>query len=199
LMWPKATPFCGGHFVPKQGLKKGVAEEAEASSLARHHGSRFAADPARKRRRGRRPRRQGTRRRTRRFAAFRMGRWRGTWLLSKFREQRGDIFMARGMTVCMADPGCACEEPEPLAHKLPTLSTTFALSSTLRSLCDSGGGGRRHRGSGERRSREDGKRVAVSRTFDIADHGAPGAGRARAQRGRSTARDRCGARGKQPP
>jgi len=23
LMWPKATPFCGGHFVPKQGLKKG--------------------------------------------------------------------------------------------------------------------------------------------------------------------------------
>jgi hypothetical protein len=61
LTWPKATPFCGRHFVPKQGLKKGVAEEAEVSSVARLHGSRFAADPARTRRRGRRPRRQGAR------------------------------------------------------------------------------------------------------------------------------------------
>ena len=128
VMWPKATPFCGRHFltrrsaakpvVPKQGLKKAVAEEPEESSVARHHGSRFAADPARMRRRGRRPRRQGTRKRARRVrAAFRMGRWRGTWLLSKFREQRG-VFMARGMTVCMTDSGCAWEEPEGLAQNL---------------------------------------------------------------------------------
>jgi hypothetical protein len=102
---------------------------------------------------------------------------------SKFREQRG-VFIARGISVGITDNGCACEEPEPLAHKLPTSATTFAPPATLRSLCDSG---------------EDGKRVAVSRMFDIADHGATGAGRARAQRGRSTARDRCGARGKQPP
>jgi hypothetical protein len=101
----------------------------------------------------------------------------------------------RGTSVDIANHGCADEEPEPLAHKLPTLATTFALPATLRSLCDSGGGGRRHRGSGEPRSGEDGKRVAASRPFDIADQGAPGAGRARAQRGRSTARDRCGARG----
>ena len=46
-----------------------------------------------------------------------MGRWRGTWLLSKFREQRG-VFMARGMTVCMTDPGCAWEEPEGLAGRV---------------------------------------------------------------------------------
>ncbi len=101
------------------------------------------------------------------------GRWRGTWLLSKFREQRG-VFVARGITVGMTDPGCACEgvsmnrdssagavhglgkrgtgvdiadhgragdEPEPLAHKLPTWATTFAFSATLSRLCDSGGGG----------------------------------------------------------
>ena len=37
-----------------------------------------------------------------------MGRWRGTWLLSKFREQRG-VFVARGITVSMTDPGCAWE------------------------------------------------------------------------------------------
>jgi hypothetical protein len=38
----------------------------------------------------------------------RKGRWRGTWLLSKFREQRG-VFVARGITVSMTDPGCAWE------------------------------------------------------------------------------------------
>ena len=38
----------------------------------------------------------------------RKGRWRGTWLLSKFREQRG-VFVARGTTVSMTDPGCAWE------------------------------------------------------------------------------------------
>ena len=37
--------------------------------------------------------------------------------------------------------------------------------------------------------------VAASRPPDIADHGALGAGRARAQRGCSTARDKCGACG----
>ena len=67
-------------------------------------------------------------------------------------------------------------------------------SSRTSTRHDKPGGGRRHRGSGEPRSGEDGERVAASRTFDIADHGATGAGRARAQRGRSTARDRCGAR-----
>ena len=36
------------------------------------------------------------------------GRWRGTWLLSKFREQRG-VFVVRGTTVSMTDPGCAWE------------------------------------------------------------------------------------------
>ena len=80
----------------------------------------------------------------------RRGRWRGTWLLSKFREQRG-VFVARGITVSMTDSGCAWEEPEPLAHKLPISATTFALPATLRSLCDSGGGGRRH---GDGASRE---------------------------------------------
>jgi hypothetical protein len=54
------------------------------------------------------------------------------------------------MTVRMIDHGCAWEEPEPLAHKLPTAATTFAPPATLRSLCDSGGGGRRH---GDRASR----------------------------------------------
>ncbi len=39
---------------------------------------------------------------------LRKGRWRGTWLLSKFREQRG-VFMARATTVCITDPGCAWE------------------------------------------------------------------------------------------
>jgi len=38
----------------------------------------------------------------------RKGRWRGTWLLSKFREQRGG-FAARGITVSRTDPGCAWE------------------------------------------------------------------------------------------
>jgi len=48
VRWPEATLFCGRHFltrrsaakpvVPKQGLKKGVAEEAEVSSVARLHG-----------------------------------------------------------------------------------------------------------------------------------------------------------------
>ena len=47
----------------------------------------------------------------------------------------------RGTGVDIANQGCADEEPEPLAHKLPTSATTFALLATLRSLCDSGGGG----------------------------------------------------------
>jgi len=38
----------------------------------------------------------------------RKGRWRGTWLLSKFREQRG-VFVARGTSVGMTDPGCVWE------------------------------------------------------------------------------------------
>ena len=36
----------------------------------------------------------------------RKGRWRGTWLLSKFREQRG-VFRARATTVVIADHRCA--------------------------------------------------------------------------------------------
>jgi len=45
---------------------------------------------------------------------------------------------------------------------------------------------------GEPRSGEDGKRVGASKTLDITDHVGHGAGRARAQRGCSTARDRPG-------
>jgi len=59
--------------------------------------------------------------------------------------------MARAIIVRIMVNGRAWEEPEPLAHKLPTLATTFALPATLRSLCDSGGGGRRH---GDGASRE---------------------------------------------
>ena len=47
----------------------------------------------------------------------------------------------RGMGVGIANHGRADEEPEPLAHKLPTSAITFELPATLRSLCDSGGGG----------------------------------------------------------
>jgi len=47
----------------------------------------------------------------------------------------------RGTSVGIANHGRADEEPEPLAHKLPTLPITFALPATLRSLCASGGGG----------------------------------------------------------
>jgi hypothetical protein len=38
----------------------------------------------------------------------RKGRWRGTWLLSKFREQRG-VFVARATTVVIVDHRCAWE------------------------------------------------------------------------------------------
>jgi len=54
LMWPKATPFCGRHFVPKQGLKKGWQNrKSRASRLAkpdaRHHGTPIhRGDPAHK-------------------------------------------------------------------------------------------------------------------------------------------------------
>ena len=99
------------------------------------------------------------------------------------------------MTVRMTKHGCAWEEPEPLAHKLPTSATTFALPATLRSLCDSGGGGRRHRGSGEPCSGEDGKRIAASRPVDISDHVAAGVARARPKGGRSTGHASRGARG----
>jgi len=44
--------------------------------------------------------------------------------------------MARAIIVRIMVNGRAWEEPEPLAHKLPTSATTFALSATLRSLCD---------------------------------------------------------------
>ena len=36
---------------------------------------------------------------------------------SRNREQRG-VFVARGTTVCITDPGCAGEEPEGLAQNL---------------------------------------------------------------------------------
>ena len=84
--------------------------------------------------------RTGDSERARRLTAFRWGRGRGTWLLSKFREQRG-VFRARATTVVIADQGCADEEPEPLAHKLLTSMMTFDLSMTFSCLCDSGGGG----------------------------------------------------------
>ena len=47
----------------------------------------------------------------------------------------------RGTSVGIVNHGRADDEPEPLAHKLPTSATTPELSATLRSLCDSGGGG----------------------------------------------------------
>jgi len=47
----------------------------------------------------------------------------------------------RGMGVGIVKHGRADEEPEPLAHKLPTSMMTFDLSMTFSCLCDSGGGG----------------------------------------------------------
>jgi len=91
------------------------------------------------------------------------GRWRGTWLLSKFREQRG-VFRARATTVDIADHGCAWEEPEPLAEKLPTSLMTFNLSRPFCSFCASGGGGVWH-GIGQR----DAKRRAWQARWFIKD------------------------------
>ena len=45
------------------------------------------------------------------------------------------------MGVGIANHGRADEEPEPLAHKLPTSMMTFDLSMTFSCLCASGGGG----------------------------------------------------------
>ncbi|MBT7068173.1 MAG: hypothetical protein HN919_17895 [Verrucomicrobia bacterium] len=47
----------------------------------------------------------------------------------------------------------------------------------------------------EPRSGEDAESVGASKTLDIADHAGHGAGRARAQQGCSTARDRPGGNG----
>jgi hypothetical protein len=47
----------------------------------------------------------------------------------------------RGTGVGITDHGCAWDEPEPLAHKLPTSLMTFDLAMTFSCLCDSGGGG----------------------------------------------------------
>jgi len=47
----------------------------------------------------------------------------------------------RGTGVDIADHGRAGDEPEPLAHKLPTTMMTFDLSMTFSCLCASGGGG----------------------------------------------------------
>ena len=55
----------------------------------------------------------------------------------------------RGRNVGTVNHGCAGDEPEPLAHKLPTSSMTFDLSRPFRSFCASGGGGVWH-GIGQR-------------------------------------------------
>ena len=47
----------------------------------------------------------------------------------------------RGTSVGIVNHCRADEEPEPLAHKLPTSRMTFDLSMTFSCLCDSGGGG----------------------------------------------------------
>jgi len=50
----------------------------------------------------------------------------------------------RGRNVGTVNHGCAGDEPEPLAHKLPTLLMTLDLPSPFSCLCDSGGGGAWH-------------------------------------------------------
>jgi len=47
----------------------------------------------------------------------------------------------RGRSVGIVDHGCAGDEPEPLAEKLPTSLMRFVLSRLFRSFCASGGGG----------------------------------------------------------
>jgi hypothetical protein len=47
----------------------------------------------------------------------------------------------RGTSVSIVDHGCAGDEPEPLAEKLPTSMMTFVLSRPFRSFCASGVGG----------------------------------------------------------
>ena len=47
----------------------------------------------------------------------------------------------RGTSVGTVNHGCAGDEPEPLAHKLPTSMMRSDLSMTFSCLCDSGGGG----------------------------------------------------------
>jgi len=43
--------------------------------------------------------------------------------------------------VDIVDHGCAWDEPEPLAHKLPISMMTLNMPMTFSCLCDSGGGG----------------------------------------------------------
>jgi hypothetical protein len=50
-------------------------------------------------------------------------------------------FVKRGTGVGIVNHCCAGDEPEPLAHKLPTSMMTCDLSMTFSCLCDSGGGG----------------------------------------------------------
>ena len=47
----------------------------------------------------------------------------------------------RGRSVAIVDHGCAGDEPEPLAHKLPTSLMTIDLPRPFSCLCASGGGG----------------------------------------------------------
>jgi hypothetical protein len=45
VAWPEATPFCERHLVPKQGLKKGVAEQEESSVPACEAGCSTPRNP----------------------------------------------------------------------------------------------------------------------------------------------------------
>ena len=70
--------------------------------------------------------------------------WKG---LSMNRDTSGGAVHGLGKrerSVGTVNHGRAGDEPEPLAHKLPTSLMTFDLSMTFSCLCDSGGGGRWH-------------------------------------------------------
>ena len=54
---------------------------------------------------------------------------------------RSGVFMARATTVVIVSDDCAWDEPEPLAHKLPTLLMTIDLLRPFSCLCNSVGGG----------------------------------------------------------
>jgi len=152
----------------------------------------------------------------------RKGRWRGTWLLSKFREQRG-VWRKRGRTICITDHDCAGEgvsmnrdSSAGAVHGLGKRGTSVGIANHGRA------------GMGEPRSGEDAESVGSPDTqrnvvrgeagtvtersdgavpadaarrgaVDIADHGGIGARAAvpgvSPARDRST-RDKPGARGR---
>ena len=69
----------------------------------------------------------------------------------------------RGRSVDIVGHGCAGDEPEPLAHKLPTTMMTFDLPMTL-AACVPVAEAAHSTGMGERRSREDAESVGSPAT-----------------------------------